>query len=306
MLVSVAVLALAGLGAAVRPAGPERGLEGRPLVIAHRGASGYLPEHTLEAYALAYGLGADVLEPDVVLTRDGVAVCSHDVTVQNKAAMERAFPTRKRADGKWYFADFDLAELKGLNAAAGRGGDGLAGLQVATLDEMLGLVERLNKGTGRKVEVIPEIKDPEFHAKEGKDVARAVVEGLAARGYRSRGDGAIVQCFDLAALKRVRRELKCELRLVYLVGDAVPEAVLEDLAGWADGIGPSRKLTEGEKGAPGKQPDLIERAAAKGLKAYPYTFDRDEVGLREYLTKHAVAGFFTDFADSGRRAVDGR
>ncbi|WP_416374910.1 glycerophosphodiester phosphodiesterase family protein, partial [Methanothrix soehngenii] len=84
------------------------------LVIAHRGASGYLPEHTLEAYALAYGMGADYVEPDLVLTKDGVFICLHDIHLESTTNVEEVFPDRAREDGRWYAADFTLSEIKQL------------------------------------------------------------------------------------------------------------------------------------------------------------------------------------------------
>ena len=83
-------------------------------MIAHRGASGYLPEHTLEAYALAYAQGADLIEPDVVLSRDGVLVCNHDIHMGQTTDVAKQFPDRARADGRYYFIDFTVAELKTL------------------------------------------------------------------------------------------------------------------------------------------------------------------------------------------------
>jgi glycerophosphoryl diester phosphodiesterase len=84
-------------------------------VIAHRGASGYLPEHTLVAYTMAYAMGADYLEPDLAVSKDGVLVCLHDMTLEEVTNAEEVFPDRAREDGKWYAVDFTLAELKQLN-----------------------------------------------------------------------------------------------------------------------------------------------------------------------------------------------
>ena len=168
------------------------------LVIAHRGASAYLPEHTLEAYSMAIGQGADMIEPDVVLTRDGVLVCSHDVYISNGRAMERLYPGRARADGKHYIIDFDLAELRGVGEPLGRNSEHGRGMTIATLDEALALVERVNsawvdgRGARERIGVIPEAKNPGFHRSEGKAIEPALVEALAARGYTSAADGAII------------------------------------------------------------------------------------------------------------------
>ena len=110
----------------------------RPLVFAHRGASGYLPEHTLEAYTLAVAQGADHVEPDVVATRDGVLICLHDVHLERVTDAAAVYPDRARSDGRWYALDFTLAELRRLQVtAAGR--HDLPGCGIPTLDEMVGL-----------------------------------------------------------------------------------------------------------------------------------------------------------------------
>jgi glycerophosphoryl diester phosphodiesterase len=274
------------------------------LVIAHRGASAYLPEHTLPAYALGYGMGADVLEPDVVLTRDNVPICSHDLTIHNEAVMAASHVDRRRADGKWYFIDFDLAELKALNAPLGRNAERAAGMSLATLDEMIGLVQRMNAGTGRRVGIVPEAKAPEFHRDAGRPVEAAIVETLARHGYTKRTDEAIIQCFDLDTLRRIRHELRCDLRLVYLIGDPVADQTLDDAASFADGIGPNRKLIVEDDGTPGKQPDLIEKAHARGLAVYPYTFGADEAMTRRFMQMNGVTGIFTNNPDVAVRARD--
>ncbi|MCC7387649.1 MAG: hypothetical protein IT431_02665 [Phycisphaerales bacterium] len=284
--------------------GPGPGDGARCEVIAHRGASAYLPEHTLEAYALAYGQGADMIEPDVVLTRDGVAVCSHDVTVPNTALMGERFPGRAREDGEWYFADFTLDELRCVGQSPGRGGDTLRGLQLATFDECLALVGRLNETTGRRVGVIPEPKRPAFHREEGLAIEPVVVETLGRYGYTDRDHAAIIQCFELDALKLMRGSLGCELRMIYLCGDPVSDGTLDEVASFADGIGPSWKLVEAEEGGPGKDPDLIARALARGLSVYAYTFGSDTDRQQRFIAM-GITGMFTNNPDIGRRVVDG-
>lgn len=274
----------------------------RTLIIAHRGASGHLPEHTLAAYALAYGQGADIIEPDVVLTRDGVLVCSHDLTIAHVAAVASRFPDRKRADGKWYHIDFDLAELKSLGAALGKNAERVPGLSVATLDELLTMIRHLNTSTGRVVGVIPEPKDPKFHREAGKPIEAELVRVLAAHGYSNRADNAIIQCFDLEALRRVREELRCELRLAYLIDDPVSEQTLREFARIGDGIGPRRTLIEKDDGSPGDQPGLLKLASDLKLRVYPYTFKNDVALHRRFMHVHRVDGVFTDFPDVAARA----
>lgn len=288
-----------GMGAALGGGSEERAC----LVIAHRGASAYLPEHTLAAYALAYGQGADFIEPDVVMTADGRLVCSHDTTVSNRAVMERVFPGRVREDGEWYYMDFTLEELRSLDESPGRGGERVPGLRIATLGECLTLVGELNAKTGRDVGVIPEPKRPAWHREQGMDLAASLVSALSGAGYVHRGDSAVVQCFELAALRRMREELGCELRLVYLCGDPVPDGVLDEVASFADGIGPSFKLIETEEGGAGEDPTLIERALGRGLGVYAYTFGTDRARQRRFVER-GVSGLFTNNPDITRGVVD--
>jgi glycerophosphoryl diester phosphodiesterase len=221
------------------PAAPSR-----TLIIAHRGASAHLPEHTLASYALAYGMGADAIEPDLVMTKDDVLICAHDLTIPNAAAMEATFDgSRRRADGKWYYIDFTLDELRSVQATLGRdagaasdgGATAPSGFSVTTLSEMALLVQRLNRTTGRGVAIVPEPKSAKFHTQAGKDIAAALIRDLAALGYTKRTDACVIQSFELETLRRMRAELKCDLPLVYLFGDPVAPAVLDDVATFADG-----------------------------------------------------------------------
>lgn len=267
-----------------------------PVVIAHRGASAYLPEHTLEAYTLAYAQGADVIEPDVVLTRDNVLICCHDLTITNTHAARTMYPDRAREDGEWYVIDFTLDELRALGDTIGRNETGVEGTSVCTLDEMIGLVRHLNEVSGRDVGIIPEPKSPAFHRDEGLPIEPVLVETLRRHGYVSRGDDAIIQCFDLQSLQRMRE--MTDLRLVYLFSEPVDDDVLDEVAAFADGIGPSRKLIEDEAGPIG---DLIERARARDLAIYPWTFGADEAMTSRFFN-YGVDGLFTDNPDIGVEA----
>ena len=266
-------------------------------IVAHRGASGHLPEHTLEAYALAHAQGADMIEPDVVATRDGVLICLHDITLDSTTNVAEVYPDRARADGKWYAIDFDMRELRRLEA---RGRDGrVRGCTLATLDEMLGLVDQLNTSTNRFVGVVPEMKKPAFHAEEGFDLAVATLEVLAAHGYTSRDDAIWLQCFDMATLRRVRFELGSDLPLMALSGDALECTVLEELGTWCDAFGCSRKLIEP---GPDQVPGMLQCALDAGLAVVPYTL-KDEPGAVRALRDAGVAGVFIDWPDTAMRAL---
>lgn len=283
-------------GAAADPASDAP----KKLVIAHRGASGYLPEHTLPAYALAYAQGADVIEPDVVLSKDGVLICNHDITMDSTTDVAQKFPDRKRADGHYYFIDFTLPELKTLQSKGRK--DALEpGYPVATLEEMLTMIGRLNERTGRKVATIPEPKSPNWHRKQGQPIEQPLLDMYKRHGFTKRTDPVIVQCFELDSLRAMRKDLHTDLTLVYLTGLPLSDKQLDDIASFADGIGPSITLIEKSQ-QPVNGANLVKAAHQRGLKVYPYTLDRDEEETRRFFWTYDVDGLFTDFPDVGVRA----
>ena len=269
-------------------------------MIAHRGASGYLPEHTLEAYALAFAQGADFIEPDVVASRDGVLVCNHDIHMQDTTNVAELFPDRARDDGRYYFIDFTLAELKTL-AVRGRRDTAEPGYQIPTLAEMLTLVRRLNERTGRNVGTIPELKSPRWHREQGQPLEARLLDQYAAFGFTQRTDPVIVQCFELDTLRRLRQEFKTDLRLVFLDRRGLNDQTLDDLATFADAIGPAMKQIE-DDGRSVDENSLVLRAHKRGLKVYPYTLGNDEAQARRFFTDYAVDGLFADFPDVAVRA----
>ena len=155
-----------------------RGVDSDKWIIAHRGASGSIAEHTLEAYAAAYFIGADMIEPDVVATRDGHIICLHDITLERVTNVEDMYPGRARADGRWYAIDFDLSELKPLRVD-GPGQDWI-GLQIPTLEEMLRMVRSLNEQHGTRIGVVPEMKKPTFHKENASLKLKLTVESCLA------------------------------------------------------------------------------------------------------------------------------
>lgn len=261
----------------------------RRAIIAHRGASWHLPEHTLPAYALAHGMHAGMIEPDVVATRDGVLICAHDLTMDATTDAAEVFPDRARDDGKRYWIDFDLAEILRLRAF-GRDGRRDPGYAVPTLDEMITLVRRLDAASGRTTGIIPEIKHPAFHAEHGFDLGRMVVDTLARHGYAGPDDTALLQCFDLATLERLHAS-GTSLRMVWLLGEAPTEAELDRAAAFCNGLGPSRRLLEDERGRPTA---LLGAARSRGLALYPYTFKDEPGAVGRFLDRHRVEGVFCD------------
>ena len=287
-----------------------------PIVIAHRGASGYLPEHTLAAKALAYGLGADFLEQDVVATRDSRLVVLHDLHLDDVSDVARHFPNRHRDDGRHYVIDFDLAELRALtlferrapgSSAAKYGsrfpaGTGLFG--IATLEEELQLVRGLNASMGHAVGVYPEIKHPDWHRRHGVDLAKLVLNELRAFGYSGPQDPAFVQCFDAAELRRIKEGLGSELRLIQLVAPDAGHAELANaeglsrVAAYAWGLGPHySQLVEGQ-GRPHASA-LAGDAHDAGLRVHAYTFRRDDLPVYARTLEELLGLFFTEIGVDG-------
>jgi glycerophosphoryl diester phosphodiesterase len=296
---------------------------GNPVVIAHRGASGYLPEHTLAAKALAHGQGADFLEQDLVLSKDNVPVVLHDIHLEAVTDVAEKFPDRKRADGRFYAIDFTIAELKQLRVSERfdpnskqavfpkRFPVGTSTFQIATFEEELQLIQGLNRSSGKQVGIYPEIKSPAWHRHEGRDLSRIALDVLERYGYRSKEDAMILQCFEFDEVKRLRAELGYRGRLVQLLGDdasgrklCAPEGLAE-VARYADGIGPALSLIVTANPSGGyRVSDLVSRAHAAGLLVHPYTFRADQLPAyaesfealhRIFFDTARVDGVFTDF-----------
>lgn len=290
---------------------------GPPLIIAHRGASGYLPEHTLEAYGLAIALGADVVEPDVVATGDGALICRHepmlgattDVADRPEFAARR---TTRRIDDvavtDWFASDFTLGEIKRLRARqpmADRDHSHDGRYAIPTLDEAIDLVQRESRGLGRTVAIYPETKHPAYHRTLGLALEERLLAALARVGWTGRDAPAIVQSFDADSLRAIRA--RCSLRLARLVGVGVsPDAPA--IAAYADGLA----CWKGDLLPPS---ETIARAHAAGLFVHAWTF-RDERRwlaaedggdpLQEYRRYYALGidGVFSDHPDTAIRARD--
>ncbi|MEM7311532.1 MAG: glycerophosphodiester phosphodiesterase, partial [Planctomycetota bacterium] len=178
------------------------------LIIAHRGASGYLPEHTLPAVAMAHGLGADYIEQDVVLTKDKHPIVLHDIHLDTVTDVATKFPNRKREDGRYYAIDFELAEIRllrvneridlatGKPVFPGRFPLGKSRFEIPTLAEEIELIQGLNKSTARDVGIYAEVKQPAWHRNAGFEISRIVIQVLKDYGYESKTDRAYLQCFD--------------------------------------------------------------------------------------------------------------
>lgn len=167
------------------------------IVIAHRGASGYLPEHTLPAKAMAYAQGADYLEQDLVLTKDNALIVLHDHYLDRVTDVAERFPQRARKDGRFYAIDFTLKEIKSLKFTEGfdiKDGKQVqsypnrfpmwkSDFRIHTFQEEIEFIQGLNHSTGKNIGLYPEIKAPWFHHQEGKDIARETLAVLKQYGY---------------------------------------------------------------------------------------------------------------------------
>ncbi len=294
----------------------------KPVVIAHRGASGYLPEHTLPAKALAHGMGADFLEQDVIGTRDGQLIVFHDLHLDQLTDVARQFPGRARADGLHYCIDFTLAEIRTLRVTERRriGGAGArfparfpvdtGAFRIHTLEDELAFIRGLNQSTGRQAGVYAEIKDPAWHEQHGFALGDRVIETLRAFGYRTQDDNFFIQCFDGTELRRVRARFGDEVPLIQLLeeGAVLSRESLTVMAGYARGIGPAIEMAWPDSG-------LVGTARELGLLVHPYTFRADEVPagcenfdnlLTTFVDTLQVDGLFTDFPDLVVRYLDSR
>ena len=215
-----------GEGAALSPVEvPE--VRPQPLVIGHRGASGYRPEHTLASYALAIEQGADFVEPDLVSTSDGYLIARHEpvITDTTDVAMRPEFATRmttRSVDGTeitgWFASDFTLAEIKELRAIQPRtyrpqeyNGD----FPIPTLDEVIALVKEKSQETGRTIGIYPETKHPTYHADLGLPLEDKLLEALADSGWTTADAPVFIQSFEVSNLQYLRE--KTGVRLVQLV-----------------------------------------------------------------------------------------
>ncbi len=307
----------------------------RPVIIAHRGASGYLPEHTLPAKALAYTMGADYLEQDVVATRDDELVVLHDIHLDRVTDVATQFAGRSRVDGRYYVRDFSLSEIRQLEVHERTNADGTPVypdrfkrndevFHVHTFTEELAFIAELQANEGRAVGIYPEIKRPAWHRDEGVDVTPLFLDVLREFGYESHGDPVYIQCFDDQELVRIRDIYNCEMKLIQLVGQnewgeantdydrLCTTEGLKQLAERVDGIGPwINHLYRQHPGGRIEDSGLVANAHAQGLAVHPFTFRKDDLPpgfesfaelLRFAVDELSVDGLFTDFPDLAKNS----
>ena len=305
----------------------------RPQVAAHRGACGYLPEHTLEAKAMAYAMSPDYIEQDVVMTKDGALVVLHDPTLETTTNVAVKFPRRNRADGRYYAIDFTLAEIKTLKVTerfdtkTGKAvfenrfplNTGIE-FRVPTLREELELIKGLNKSTGKNIGVYVEIKEPVFHKKEGKDLLTPTIKMLEEYGYNHKDSKAIFQIFDYDAVKEARKMgWKADLAMLVdpdgqeLTDDKAVHAWLagengiKEVSNYATIYAPWMSMMAEPDGKGGYRVNNLAALARKhGMKVHTWThrvdkplegFKNSEQVLDAAFKEIKVDGLFTDFPD---------
>ena len=290
-----------------------------PIVIGHRGgATGYLPEHTLENYARGIDLGADFVEPDLVATKDGRLIARHEpnmIATTNVKDLPQ-FATRRRKaviDGReedgFFACDFTLAEIKTLRAIepmADRDQSFNGRYEIPTLEEIIALAKRESDAKGRAIGVYPETKHPAWHRSIGLPLEDRLLEALSRAGWTTREAPVFIQSFEKESLEYLRERTKA--RLIQLVGGPdramlAPQR-LDAVRKYADGIGPEKSLLNA---------GIVADAHARGLVVHAWTF-RNEAkyvlpayhgdAIAEYLAFYAmgVDGVFSDFADTAAGA----
>ncbi|WP_296599021.1 glycerophosphodiester phosphodiesterase [Phenylobacterium sp.] len=298
---TLAATALAAAAAGSAHAQPK----GKPLVIAHRGASGERPEHTLMGYTLAIDEGADFIEPDLCATKDGHLVVRHENEIggTTDVAGRPEFTARKAEkviDGQkisgWFTEDFTLAELKTLRARERlpqlRPGsakfDGLNA--IPTYQEVVDLAKAESKRVGRTIGTYPEMKHPSYFASIGLPLEGRLAEALKKNGLATKSAPVFVQCFEVEPLKNIGKLVQSRRVMLVSQGpapvDVTSEAGIKAIAAFAEGLGPEWPLviptTGGTLGAP---TGLVTWAHAAGMAVHPWTVRAENVFLPKSLQR---------------------
>ncbi|MDQ3538718.1 MAG: glycerophosphodiester phosphodiesterase [Actinomycetota bacterium] len=337
VMAAVVILSLSTVASAQparRVGHPPRPKDASLLVIGHRGASGYRPEHTMAAYKLAIRLGADYIEPDLVSTKDGFLVARHENEIGSTTdvAQHPEFADRRTTkviDGNpltgWFTEDFSLAELRTLRAK-----ERIPELRqhntlydgremIPTFQQVINLAKRASRGRGRTIGIYPETKHPTYFDSIGLSLEEPLVRALRRNGLDRRKAAVFVQSFETANLRQLDKIIK--VPLVQLIAgsgapydrvaagsdqtydDLVTAAGLRRVAAYADGIGPDKnRVIPRDAGGFLQEPtSLVDDAHAAGLLVHPYTFRNENVFLpAEYRSAGAADDYGDAFAEYQR------
>lgn len=313
----------------------------RPFVVAHRGASGYLPEHTLEAYVRGMELGADYVEPDLVLTKDGVLVARHENEISETTNVAQIFPNRKATKTiddivtvGWFTEDFTLAELKTLKAKqrlAFRQQMDNQPFLIPTLSEIIDAVDAYNTKYNKSVGIFPEIKHSTYFRSIGMNMEQALINLLKEKKWNDKKDQIYIQSFEVSNLKELAKI--SSYHLVQLIGDPtespfdlkqnkmtyqnmVTMSGLKEIRTYAQGIAPFKKyLVIDNQDKTLVASDFLKNAQLLDFQIVPYTFRNESFFIlkpltdpvREYelIYSLGVDGVFSDFPDTAIKALKG-
>lgn len=309
-----------------------------PILIAHRGASGERPEHTIASYTLAIEQGADFIEPDLVLTKDGILVARHEneISTTTDVADHPEFASRKATkviDGHsvkgWFTEDFTLAELKMLRAKerlpklrpANTAYDGQ--FTIPTFDEIIALAQAKSKETGRRIGLYPETKHPSYFASIGLPHEGPLLAALEGAGYTRKDDPVFIQSFEVGNL--IALSSRTSLRLIQLVdadggpadrpettyAEILADEGLKSVARYAAGIGPAKDLIIRRTllGALDGSTGLVGRCHAAGLEVHPWTFRAENfflpLGLRNGINPRSAGDLAEEIRLFLAEGIDG-
>ncbi|AFU19159.1 glycerophosphodiester phosphodiesterase [Actinobacillus suis] len=323
---AMSLLAAAVLTGCTTQQAADKSAQSDKLIIAHRGASGYLPEHTLESKALAFAQQADYLEQDLAMTKDNRLIVIHDHFLDGLTDVAKKFPKRARKDGRFYVADFTLKEIQTLEMTENFKTENGQQVQVYpnrfpmwkshfrihTFEDEIEFIQGLEKSTGKQIGIYPEIKAPWLHHQEGKDIALETLKVLKKYGYDQKSDKVYLQTFDFNELKRIKTELLPKLgmdvKLVQLIAytdwheteekDAsgkwvnynydwmFKDGAMTEVAKYADGVGPGWYMLVDDKNS--KLGDVKYTPMVKDIA-------KTNMELHPYtVRKDALPEFFTD------------
>lgn len=296
------------------------------IIIGHRGAPGHTPEHTLRSYKIALDMGADYIEPDLVMTKDGVLIVRHENEISETTNVAEVFPKRqatKTIDGEvktgWFTEDFTLAEIKRLRVRERlpfRSQSENGRYEISTFEEILGFLKLEEKKRNKKIGIAPEIKHSAYFSNIRLAMEDKLVRLLNKYNLNQADSKVMIQSFETENLKYLKAKAKAKVELVQLLDDGAPLPIdFIAIAEYANWVSPSKSyLVQMEKdGAIHSITKFVEEAHAAKLKVVPYTFRSDELFLAsayggDYKNEYnlffnlGVDAVFTDFPDHARSA----
>ncbi len=312
-----------------------------PIIIAHRGASGYKPEHTIASYELAIQLGADFIEPDLVSTKDGILIARHENEISGTTDVAERFPKLKKTkkiDGEevtgWFTEDLTYKEIQTLKVKERlpfRSQVDNGKFSVPTFLEILAFVRVQEKALGKKIGVYPELKHPTYFKSLGMSPEKKILSDLKKAGFTSQNDSVFIQSFESAVLKWLAKnsswplvQLLEKTQLPYdlivakdarTVAEYISDEGLQEIRTYAIGIGPDKRMIIDMDQQTKLMPpsNLVKRAHHIGLMVHPYTFRAEQNFLAKEYSENpdeeyqqffrlGVDGVFTDFTDQAVKA----